>query len=243
MGNDEEYERGVHDGQNAGAMDQFCNGLGRGFGNPAYDKGFDYGVDHKPSDSGSSSSSWWGNSSENKDSGNSRDESQASNSEPETSSSSSSGGGYYSSGDSGGYSGGGGRSANTESGGLVGILGGLLILGAVCWGASHLFTGSKIEPRQEVRIEQQENFDGNVSAAVKVARLLRYLDKHNPLKENLNDYQMIVPPGFVKHKELEIAFSKEHAFYVFHSSDNGRTWALQQPTDPYIIKVKNVRGL
>lgn len=49
---DEIYEKGVHDGQNADFMDQVAHSLSKGFTlnpreNSIYNAGYDYGVSHK----------------------------------------------------------------------------------------------------------------------------------------------------------------------------------------------------
>jgi tetratricopeptide (TPR) repeat protein len=50
---DEIYEQGVHDGQQAGALDQFSHSLVKGYTlnpreNEIYNKGYEYGVSHRP---------------------------------------------------------------------------------------------------------------------------------------------------------------------------------------------------
>jgi len=61
MGKQEEYDCGVRDGRQAGAMDQVCHELGKVFNaselDRAYDAGFDHGVDSKSDSGGSSGSS------------------------------------------------------------------------------------------------------------------------------------------------------------------------------------------
>jgi hypothetical protein len=106
MSDQEEYEQGVRDGQEAGVGDQFCHSLSKGFTNPAYDKGFDYGLDHKPSDSNKSDSS-------NQPSSESSSKSDKSSEKPQEPESSTSSGSSYS-GD-GGYSSGGDWSGSSAS--------------------------------------------------------------------------------------------------------------------------------
>ncbi len=50
---DEIYEQGVHDGQQAGALDQFSHSLVKGYStnpreNEIYNRGYEYGVSHRP---------------------------------------------------------------------------------------------------------------------------------------------------------------------------------------------------
>jgi len=142
MGDQEEYELGVRNGQKADLMDQFCNSFARGFGNPACDKGFDYGVTHKPSSSGSDSGSGSGSSGGGSFWGSSSD----SNSDDDSDSDSGSGSSSDSDGDSGSsssYSGGGGGGGGSSDGasGCLGCLVMIVLAGAALFGWNH-FNGN-----------------------------------------------------------------------------------------------------
>lgn len=77
-----------------------------------------------------------------------------------------------------------------------------------------------------------------ISAEENIRRLFKYVQENYQLGD-LNHYQMMLPPRMILKEHREIALFDDNAFYVFHSFDNGRTWAPLPPTEPFLIKLRD----
>ncbi len=266
MGADEDYEQGVRDGQRGGAMDDFCKGLASS--GSAYDKGYDYGADHrynssgeryhtysndgsndpKPDTSSDSNGSWFGFGSKN-------DKSESS--EPESSTSSngsySGGGGGYSSGSGGGRS-----STDIGIGGLVGILGAIVIGGMICWNifgnsnksnvsqqkSQHPITKEeyqRMSPEEKSRRTRQYSQELRQNLEKRTKIFAQELEQNGQLEGNFKDYKVIIPPTILIQgsSDYMVAFISNHNFYVFQSSDLGKTWTQSTSTfsNPFFKKL------
>lgn len=149
---DEEYARGVRDGQRGGFLDDFSQSLAST--GSEYDKGYNYGIDHRRDSSGEryhTSDNQGKNDPKDSDDGDSDDNDV---SDSGFSSSESSGGGY------GGGCGGGGSGGSSTGGGLVGLVVLATIGFFVCSGILGIFGTSqnkKPQIKQDIRVEQRIN--------------------------------------------------------------------------------------
>ena len=151
-----------------------------------------------------------------------------------------SGGCDWSSGGSGG-----GSSINTGIGGLVGLVGAIIIGGAICF---NIF-GEKSnpippQPKPQVSYSAQQGTDTNLSLEENIVKLSRYLKDNNQLSGNFNDYRLVKTPTTIRdanktnlgNQDYEIAFVSPSSFYVFHSSNGGVTWEPMPPRDPFLLR-------
>ena len=234
MGNSEEYERGVRDGQKAGIGDQFCHSLGRGFSDTSYNKGFEFGVDHKPDPSNNSNSDDWFGSSSNNTKSNDRSP-KSGTKEPESSPSIA-----RSCSDGGDYSYGRGSVSTTRNSGL-----GILFF-TFCAIAS-LFIGAQIGIKTNNEISKRNLGDSNnLTQTHSQGRLHWWLKRDledNPrdrgtleglarvLQNGAGDLETTVYGYSQKNKNLWVAgeYSGQDIAegFIYHSGDNGRTWERQ----------------
>ncbi len=152
----------------------------------------------------------------------------------ESSGSSGGGGGSYSGEGSSGGGGGGGSGSNGSVGCLGTIAAGILFLFLGIGGLMNYKPSRQPKPAV-TQMSLEEN----------VKRLSEYLRANNQLSGNFEDYQLVIPPGSTE-KECEVAYIGSSAFYVFHSSDWGKTWNPQPGTNPYLQNLareweKNIR--
>ena len=244
MGDNEEYELGVRNGQRGGFLDDFSQSLVNT--GSAYDKGYEYGIDHRRDSSGERYHTW--------DNQGKNDLKETNTSSPDIFSSwfggsgknsseskteSSGGGGSWTGGSGGGGGGGGGYSGGGGSGGggIEGGKGCLGCLGIIGIGILCLALGRGML-NETKNLKNKERTTVQISLEENVRRLSQYLKNTNELEGNFDDYQFIPPRKFGNSEsEYELGFVGPRCFYVFHSSDNGRTWAPQPPLDPYFIKL------
>lgn len=231
MGDQEDYEAGVRDGQRGGLFEDFCQGQNI-FSSKAYNDGYSYGVDNrykrandpKPE---SSSRSFWGSGNSSESSSDSSDNSNSSSSSPSYSGGGGGGGDYE-------YSGGGGGGGDSEEF-AIGCLR-LIGISFLLLSFSGFFGGSKntTNPQKNCVYQRQNS---NLSLEEKVQVLSAYLRNNNQLCGNFNDYRLVIPPRGTDIKGIEIAYVGSSAIYVFHSSDNGNTWGSLPATNPFLRKL------
>lgn len=161
---DKDYEDGVRNGQRGGFLDDLAQGIASTGSD--YDKGYNYGVEHRRDSSGERYHTWSGDGKNDPkpDSGNSSDwfsdffssgskGSASVDESSETESSTSTSSSEYSSGGGGGggsYSGSGGSGTKAKSGGLAKLLGLIFIGGIIYLGTrNNLVSSYKASPSQE----------------------------------------------------------------------------------------------
>ncbi len=250
-----DYEDGVRNGQRGGIGDDFCQGLADTGSD--YDKGYAYGVDNRRDSSGeryhtwsndgkndpkseSNSESWFGGSSSSKSSSSSSSSSSDSDSSISSSSSYNSGGGGYS--DGGGYS-----SPSLSKGKpkedisvrtFVGTIAAMVLGGTLFY--NYFINSNTNLQLEKPAVETVSVYNNNLTLEEKVNNFTDSLKKNHELVGNFNDYVMFSARKVQNtDSDYELAFFSQNAFYTYHSSDNGKTWAPLPPTDPFFQKLNN----